>query len=84
MQLVIDTNLEQIKQGGQLLHDGIRRICHVCGTGEYSRQILKDTPNYNMRLWNSGAALHDANLGIEIWECGTCHHIQFFRSSSQL
>lgn len=82
--LQVDTNLEQIKQGGQLLHDGIRRICHVCGAGEYSRQILKDTPSYNMRLWNSGAALHDANLGIEIWECGTCHHIQFFRSSSQL
>src|SRR5580698_6401881 len=39
--LQVDTNLEQIKQGGQLLHDGIRRICHICGAGEYSRQILK-------------------------------------------
>jgi serine/threonine protein kinase len=79
--LQVDTNLEQIKQGGQLLHDGIRRICHVCGAGQYSRQVLKDTPSYNMRLWNSGAALHAADLGIEVWECDTCHHIQFFRTN---
>jgi len=78
----VDTNLEQIKQGGQLLHDGIRRICHVCGAGEYSRQALvKDTPSYNMRLWDSGAALPAASVGVEVWECGTCHHIQFFRTS---
>ena len=78
--LQVDTNLEQIRQGGQLLHDGIRRICHVCGAGQYSRQVLKDTPSYNMRLWNSGTALHAADLGIEVWECDTCHHIQFFRT----
>jgi serine/threonine protein kinase len=52
--LQVDTNLEQIRQGGQLLHEGIRRICHVCGAGQYSQQVLKDTPSYNMRLWNSG------------------------------
>ena len=80
--LQVDTNLEQIKQGGQLLHDGIRRICHVCGAGEYSRQALvKDTPSYNMRFWDSGAALPAASIGVEVWECGTCHHIQFFRTS---
>ncbi len=80
--LQVDSNLEQIKQGGQLLHDGIRRICHVCGAGEYSRQALvKDTPSYNMRLWDSGAALPAASVGVEVWECGTCHHIQFFRTS---
>jgi serine/threonine protein kinase len=36
--LMVDKNLESIKQGGQLLHDGIPRICHVCGVGRYSRQ----------------------------------------------
>jgi serine/threonine protein kinase len=79
--LQVDTNLEQIKQGGQLLHDGIRRICHVCGAGEYSRQALvKDTPSYNMRFWDSGSAIPAASVGVEVWECGTCHHIQFFRT----
>jgi len=79
--LQVDTNLEQIKQGGQLLHDGIPRICHACGVGWYARQALvKDTPSYNMRLWDSGAQLHAATVGVEVWECGTCHHIQFFRT----
>lgn len=22
-----------------------------------------------------------STLGIEVWECGTCHHIQFFRAN---
>ena len=78
--LQVDTNLEQIKQGGQLLHDGIPRICHVCGVGRYSRQVLKDTPSYNMRLWDSGASLPATGIGVEVWECDTCHHIQFFRA----
>jgi len=80
--LVADTNLEQIKQGGQLLLDGIARICHVCGVGRYARQALvKDTPSYNMRLWNSGGANDISTLGVEVWECDTCHHIQFFRTN---
>lgn len=83
--LQVDTNLEQIKQGGQLLLDGITRICHVCGDGRYARQVLlKDTPSYNMRLWNSGGAIDTSTLGVEVWECGTCHHIQFFRTNPRL
>jgi serine/threonine protein kinase len=82
--LQLDTNLEQIKQGGQLLLDGITRICHVCGVGRYARQALvKDTPSYNMRLWNSGGANEISTLGVELWECDTCHHIQFFRTNSR-
>ena len=74
--LQVDTNLEQIKQGGQLLHDGIRRICHVCGVGRYERKAFQgspfqDKPSYNMRLWDSGAALHAATVGVEVWECDT-------------
>ena len=54
--LVVDTNLEAIKQGGQLLLDGIPRICHVCGTGHYTRQALANSsPSYNLRLWDSRA-----------------------------
>jgi serine/threonine protein kinase len=80
--LQVDTNLEQIKQGGQLLLDGITRICHVCGVGQYARQaFVKDTPSYNMRLWNSGGANDISTLGVEVWECDTCHHIQFFRTN---
>jgi serine/threonine protein kinase len=80
--LQVDTNLEQIKQGGQLLQEGIERICHVCGVGRYSRQgLVKDIPSYNMHLWDSGSIQANATLGVEVWECGTCHHIQFFRTN---
>ena len=80
--LVVDTNLEAIKQGGQLLLDGIPRICHVCGTGHYTRQALANSsPSYNLRLWDSGAVNPAVTVGIEVWECGTCHHIQFFRTN---
>ncbi len=80
--LIVDTNLEIIKQSGQLLHQGIPRICHVCGVGRYARQTFaKDTPTYNMRLWNSGGATDISLIGVEVFECGTCHHIQFFRTS---
>ncbi len=79
--LVIGTNLESIKQGGQLLNDGIPRICHVCGVGRYARQTLtKDAPTYNLRLWNSGGATDISMIGVEVWECGTCHHLEFFRT----
>src|SRR6266700_2323090 len=53
--VTVDSNLETIKQGGQLLRDGIARICHVCGVGRYARQNLtKDIRTYGLRLWNSG------------------------------
>jgi len=83
--LQVDTNLEQIKQGGQLLLDGITRICHVCGVGRYTRHspVTETTMyfSYNMRLWNSGGANDISTLGVEVWECDTCRHIQFFRTN---
>jgi hypothetical protein len=80
--LIVDTNLEIIKQGGQLLQDGIPRICHVCGVGRYVRQAFdQGNPAYNLRLWNSGGATDISTLGVEVWECGTCRHIQFFRTN---
>lgn len=82
--LVVDTNLESIKQGGQLLHDGIPRICHVCGVGRYTRQTLtKGTATYKLRLWDPGGGSDISLIGVEVWECDTCHHIEFFRTSTR-
>jgi serine/threonine protein kinase len=79
--LVVDTNLETIQQGGQLLNDGIPRVCRVCGVGRYARQSLtQDKPAYNLRLWNSGGATDISTLGVELWECDACQHIEFFRT----
>jgi serine/threonine protein kinase len=76
--LVLDTNLESIKHGGQLLQDGIPRICHVCGVGRYARQ---GNPSFNLRLWNSGGANDISTMGVEVWVCGTCNHIEFFHTN---
>jgi len=66
--LVVDSNLETIKQGGQLLGDGIPRICHVCGVGRYTRQTLtNDTATYGLRFWNSGGGngyFHDRRRSL--------------------
>jgi serine/threonine protein kinase len=79
---IVDSNLETLKRGGQLLLAGIPRICRICGVGHYARQdFLKDTPNYNLRLWNSGGANDISTVGIEFWECGTCHHVELFRTN---
>jgi serine/threonine protein kinase len=79
--LVVDTHLETIKQGGQLLLEGIPRICHVCGVGRYERlRVANNDPfSYGVRLWKSGGATDISSLGVELWECGICHHVQFFR-----
>ena len=42
---------------------------------------VRDTPSYNMRLWNSGGANDISTLGVEVWECDICHHIQFFHTN---
>jgi serine/threonine protein kinase len=81
--LVMDADLETIKQGGQLLHEGIPRICHVCGVGRYERLRVTATDpiSYSVRLWKSGGATDISSLGVELWECGLCHHIELFRTN---
>ncbi len=80
--LVVDSNLESIKRGGQLLHDGIPRICHVCGVGHYARQAHdKNDQIYQLRIWNSGGATDISTFHAELFICDTCGHIEFFRTS---
>jgi serine/threonine protein kinase len=80
--LVVRTNLESIEQGGQLLQDGIPRICRVCGVGRYARlNLYQGNTSYNLRLWNSGGMTDISLIGVEVWECDTCHHLEFFRTN---
>ena len=80
--LAVDTYLGIIKQGGQLLTDGIPRPCHVCGQGHYARQFHdKDDPVYQLRLWNSGEIHPASTFHSEVFICDRCGHIEFFRTA---
>jgi serine/threonine protein kinase len=80
--LAVDTYLQIIKRGGQLLRDGIPRPCHVCGNGHYGRQVHdKDDPVYQVRVWTSGAAHPDTTFHSEIFICDSCGNMQFFRTA---
>lgn len=81
--LAVDTYLEIIKQGGQLLkEDGIPRPCHVCGNGHYARQFHdKNDPVYHLRIWTSGEAHPSSTFHSEVFICDNCGHIDFFRTA---
>lgn len=80
--LMVNSHLEIIKQGGQLLHDRIPRNCHVCGLGRYKLQSFKGTSTNHLRLWNPSGGADISLVGVEVFECDACHHIQFFRTGT--
>jgi serine/threonine protein kinase len=77
----VDTNLEQIKQGGQLMHDGIPRICRVCGVGHYINQTSasKTADHYFLNLSGGHGTVAALSMIVDVWTCDTCQHIQFFQ-----
>lgn len=63
-----------IEQGGQLLHNGVPRPCHVCGHGDYHR----DSSGL-LRLWTGGS--DTIRIAVEPFVCSSCGHIEFFKTS---
>jgi serine/threonine protein kinase len=80
--LAVDTYLEVIKQGGQLLKDGIPRPCHVCGNGHYAREFHdKNDPVFQLRIYNGGETHPGTTFHSEVFICDNCGHIEFFRTT---
>jgi serine/threonine protein kinase len=76
---LIDENLPIIELGGQLLEDGIRRPCHVCGRGEYQRVQL-DANVVGRPLVNLSMA--GKPIEVAVFACDWCHHVELFRVTS--
>lgn len=80
--IIVYTSIQTLERGGQLLHTGIVRPCHVCGHGHYQNsgyastipQIPKDRP-VGMRLWVDG---NSPTLPVYPFVCDSCGHVQFF------
>lgn len=66
----IDQAILLIRRGAQILRDGIKRRCQVCGTGSYAPVDAQS------------AALVGLS-GTKAFRCGDCGHIQFFRFGPQ-
>lgn len=79
--LAVDITLRIMELGGQLLSKEVPRPCHVCGNGSYQPQRLQgEVSNGAMRFWMSGGAQDIAVLGVELFSCDKCGHIQFFKA----
>jgi len=67
----IDKVLRVIDRDGQLLGDGIKRCCRVCGVGEYERVPDVDIDNSPLRK-PAGRQV------LRVFTCNHCGHVQTF------
>jgi serine/threonine protein kinase len=80
--IIVNTYIQMLERGGQVLHTGIARPCRVCGHGHYQNsgyastmpQIPKDRP-VGLRLWVDG---NSPTLAVYPFVCDSCGNVQFF------
>lgn len=78
--LMVDTILRALELGGQLLSEDVPRPCHVCGNGFYRPpELRKHTSTAGIQLWMSGGGTDIEVLGVQVFCCDKCGHVQFFQ-----
>ena len=77
----VDAFLRVIDSGGQLLRDGIPRLCRICGTGYYQLRPVQNAARTGLRLWRGPSSNDTSMLNVRIFMCDNCKHIEFFASS---
>jgi serine/threonine protein kinase len=79
MRAMVIAFVSTIKHGGQLLHDGMPRPCHVCGYGEYRPEVFGDDNAVKVQFWKG----QTINLRtVRLFVCDRCGHVAFFRIAS--
>ncbi|SRR6266478_1124280 len=69
-----------IEHGGQLLHKEVPRPCHVCGSGEYQPEALRQNQTVGgIRIWTGGS--HTVSLSVKTFTCDKCGHVEFFKAT---
>jgi hypothetical protein len=80
MRAMVIAFVSVIEQGGQLLHDGVPRPCHVCGSGEYRpERFQSDKSVGKLRIWTGGS--DTVGLDVRTFACDRRGHVQFFKTA---
>jgi serine/threonine protein kinase len=77
---------QMMENGGQLLKPEIRRLCRVCGVGEYLPEQKKngqEHPTTSIQLNRPSGSMAERAGGFEMvaFTCNNCQHIQFFKAN---
>ncbi len=76
----VDAHLSVMQRGGQMLRDGVPRLCHVCGQGNYQPETLLSNNKVGaLRLWVGGSDI--SSINVQPFACNSCGHITFFKQS---
>jgi serine/threonine protein kinase len=72
-----------LKQGGQLINDGVPRPCRVCGFGEYRPDTFGASTPIGMRFWlGQGSVPQTTTMKeVRLFVCDKCGHMQLFRTT---
>lgn len=84
LRAIVIAFVNTIEHGGQLLHDGVPRPCHVCGIGHYVRDKFSPASSIAIRFWvtqgNPGQQTTNPKE-VQVHFCDRCGHMQLFRTT---
>jgi len=89
--MVVDGHLSVMRNGGQMLRDGVPRPCRICGKGLYEpsgarsgqpAQVLA-LPSGSVSVPGSASASwrHEAALYLQFLICNYCGNVELFKTS---
>jgi serine/threonine protein kinase len=77
---IVDRYLSILGRGGQLLSDGIRRTCRVCGEGTY---LIDSSRVIGQSLYDLASRPVGA-FYTEYFVCDACGHLELFRTKRRI
>ena len=71
----LDSAIEIMGRGGQIINSEITRICKVCGFGKYQMMISENSAPSSIRNMGFNPV---AGLKWRVYRCINCGHLQIF------
>jgi serine/threonine protein kinase len=80
LSLIVGTYSWMLEHNGQLVREGVPRICRVCGLGNYQAIGAGLTSSLALNQFANGVDQHMSVFRMTPFACDKCRHIQFFRA----